>query len=86
VTIKGQIESSNVDPLMRDLLRRWLVTVRVLEVREGELPRERDSISLLVHSPARTFRDPEIVGRNYLIKLVNDFADPYAGEVEISPG
>jgi hypothetical protein len=84
-TLRAQIISSEVDPAMRDRLLRWLVTARVLEVLDGQFPADRDTLSLLVHSPARTFMDPEIVGREYVITLEEPLTDPYIGHVGVAP-
>ncbi len=81
--LRVHIISSEVDPAMRDRLRRWLVTAEVRDVLEGALPAEQRSISLLVHSPARMFMDPEIVGRDYVITLEEPVTDPYAGDIGV---
>ena len=83
VTLRAQIISSQVDPSMRDRLRRWLVTARVREVLEGTLEPDRDEISLLVHSPAREFADADIVGREYVLTLEDPVSDPYNGPLSV---
>jgi hypothetical protein len=83
-TLRAQIISSEVDPAMRDRLRRWLVTARVLEVLDGQLPAGRETLSLLVHSPARTFMDADIVGREYVITLEDPLTEPYIGHVSVA--
>lgn len=85
-TIRYRVETCQVDPLMRDRIRRWLVTGRILEVLEGEVPGGVDELSLLVHSPSRDFRDVEIVGREYALTLTGAFADPYSGPFTVQPG
>jgi hypothetical protein len=81
--LRVHITCSEVDPAMRDRLRRWLVTAEVRDVVEGTLPSAQRTLSLLVHSPARVFMDPEIVGRDYVITLDEPLTDPYVGEVGI---
>jgi len=83
-TLRVQIISSEVDPAMRDRIHRWLVTVRVLEVLDGELPAGREIVSLLVHSPVRTFVDVDIVGREYVITLEDPLTEPYIGHVSVA--
>ncbi len=81
--LRVHIVSSEVDPAMRDRIRRWLVTAEVREVLEGTLPAEHRTLSLLVHSPARAFMDADIVGRDYVITLEEPVTEPYMGEVRV---
>lgn len=83
--LRVRISSSQVDPAMRDRIRRWLVQAEVLEVLEGQLPPDQRVVSLLVHSPARVFMDPEIVGREYVITLEDPLSEPYIGTVSVAP-
>ena len=73
-----------VDPAMRDRLRRWLVTARVEEVLQGELPADHGTLSLLVHSPSRVFMDADIVDREYVITLEEPLTDPYTGDITVA--
>ena len=69
---------------MRDRLRRWLVTARVEEVLQGELPVDHGTLSLLVHSPSRVFMDADIVDREYVITLEEPLTDPYTGDITVA--
>jgi len=84
IKLRIHVISSEVDPAMRDRLRRWLVTARVRDVLQGSLPPDRDTISMLVHSPARVFADPEIVDHEYVITLDEPLTEPYTGEVSVA--
>jgi hypothetical protein len=83
VRVRVHVETSEVDPLMRDRIKRWLVSVRVLEVLEGTLPDDIGAFSLLVHSPSRDFQDVEIVGHDYVVTREDPFNDPYEGELVV---
>jgi hypothetical protein len=82
--LRVHIDSSEVDPAMRDRLRRWLVTARVKEVLQGDFPADQGTLSLLVHSPSRVFMDADIVGREYVITLDEPLTDPYMGNVSVA--
>ena len=69
---------------MRDRLRRWLVTARVQEVLQGDLPADHGTLSLLVHSPSRVFMDADIVDHDYVITLEEPLTDPYMGDVSVA--
>ena len=83
-TLRVQIISSEVDPAMRDRIRRWLVTARVLEVLDGQFPADGGTLSLLIHSPARTFMDADIAGGEYVITLEDPLTEPYTGHVSVA--
>ena len=83
ITLRVQVVSSEVDPAMRDRLRRWLVTARVQEVVQGSLPARQDTVSLLVHSPSRVFMDADIVDKEYVITLDEPLTEPYMGEISV---
>jgi len=84
IRLRVHIEASQVDPAMRDRLRRWLVTARVEEVLQGELPADHSRLALLVHSPSRVFMDADIVDRDYVITLEEPLTDPYAGDISVA--
>jgi hypothetical protein len=86
ITLRVQIVSSEVDPAMRDRLRRWLVTAHIREVVQGTLPTNQDTLSLLVHSPSRVFMDADIVDREYVISLQEPLTDPYTGDISVAVG
>ena len=71
-----------VDPQLRDALRRYLIDARVDELLEGELPEAR--LRLLVHSPSLLFPDADPVGRRYLLSLEEPVSDPYLGPLEVA--
>jgi hypothetical protein len=79
----AQVSASVPDPLHRDRLRRWLVTLDLLAVHEGEPPDGSGVLTLLVHSPSRDFRDPEIVGHVYRIELTDPPVQPYTGTFSV---
>jgi hypothetical protein len=89
LTATVRVTDVHPDPLRRDLLRRWLVTVDVLEVHGGTLPSGHGQFSLLVHSPSRDFRDPDILGNSYVMTLPGSVTtspgEPYDGEFSIAP-
>jgi hypothetical protein len=84
IRLRVRIASSEVDPAMRDRLRRWLVTARVEEVLQGEFPADHGTLSLLVHSPSRVFMDADIVDREYVITLEEPLTDPYTGDISVA--
>jgi hypothetical protein len=84
ITLRVHVVSSEVDPARRDRLRRWLVTARVQEVLHGKLPANQDTVSLLVHSPSRTFMDADIVDKEYVITLDEPLTEPYVGEISVA--
>jgi hypothetical protein len=73
------------DPQRRDRLRRWLVTLDLLTVHDGEPPDNSGQLTMLVHSPARDFRDPDVVGRVFQITLTGPLAQPYLGAFTVKP-
>ena len=82
VTVQATVLQVEVDPELRDPRLRHLVRLRVEEVLEGELASDR--LTLLVHSPSKTFADPDPVGSAFVISLTPPITDPYAGPVEVT--
>ncbi|GLZ78943.1 hypothetical protein Afil01_37500 [Actinorhabdospora filicis] len=72
-----RVTGVEVDPLGRDLLRRWLVTAEALDG-GGE-------ITLLVHSPSLAFRDAAPAGRVFRLELAEPVSEPYAGAFTAHP-
>jgi len=85
LVIEGRVREARVDPLLRDRRRRWLITVGVSRVIEGEPAGLGDELTLLVHSPSRDFADPEIVGRSYRLTLLDPPDEPYTGRFNVAP-
>ncbi len=76
------IASVEVDPQLRDALRRYLIDARVDELLEGELPEAR--LRLLVHSPSLRLPDLDPVGKQYVLTLEEPVSDPYLGPLEVA--
>ena len=76
------ISSVEVDPQLRDALRRYLIDARVDELIEGELPEA--GLRLLVHSPSLLLREPDPVGKRYVLTLEGPVSDPYLGPLEVA--
>ncbi len=61
----------------------------MLAVHDGALPAGAAQLSLLVHSPARDFREADILGNRYVLTLpgsANPLPDePYTGEFSVAP-
>ena len=72
-----RVSSVAIDPLRRDRVKRWLVTADVVEVHDGEL--SDPVLDLLVHSPARDFRDSDVAGKEFRVTLPDRPPRPYAG-------
>ena len=49
----------------------------------GEL--DATQVTLLIHSPSKTFMDPDPVGYRFLVALTLPIDDPYTGPLEIEP-
>ena len=49
----------------------------------GEL--DATQVTLLIHSPSKTFMDPDPVGCRFLVALTLPIDDPYTGPLEIEP-
>ncbi|HKE77203.1 MAG TPA: hypothetical protein VKB57_26520 [Acidimicrobiales bacterium] len=79
MTLTGTVRAAVVDGRQRDRRRRWLVTVDVERVEEGELAGDGTTLTLLVHSPSRDFADPDVVGHAFRLTLLDPVEDPYAG-------
>ena len=82
--ILGTVVRAEPDPQARDSLRPYLVSVRVDELLEGG-PLAAEEIYLLVHSPTRTFADPDPVGERYLLTFAEPLTDPYSGSLDVQP-
>lgn len=82
VTVVATVLEIRVDPELRDPVRRHLARVRVDEVVEGRVPSDR--LTLLIHSPSRTFFDPDPLGSSFVITMTAPITDPYLGPLEIS--
>ena len=83
VTVAATVLQIEVDPYLRDPLRRHLARIRVDEVLSGEL--DATQVTLLIHSPSKTFMDPNPVGYRCLVGLTPPIDDPYTGQLEIEP-
>ena len=83
VTVAVTVLQIEVDPYLRDPLRRHLARIRVDEVLSGEL--DATQVTLLIHSPSKTFMDPDPVGCRFLVALTLPIDDPYTGPLEIEP-
>lgn len=81
VTMAATVLQVDVDPLLRDPLRRHLVLLRVDRILDGDPP--GDHLTLLIHSPSKTFADPDPVGSSFIVTLTPPFDDPYTGPLEI---
>ena len=82
VTVVATVMEVSVDPELRDPLRRHLARIRVDEVVDGEPPKDR--LTLLIHSPSKTFADPDPVGSSFVLTLTAPIDDPYTGPLEVS--
>ena len=82
VTLVATVMEVSVDPEFRDPLRRHLARIRVDAVVHGEPPKDR--LTLLIHSPSKTFADPDPVGSSFVITLTTPIDDPYTGPLEVS--
>ena len=83
VTVAATVLQIEVDPYLRDPLRRHLARIRVDDVLSGEL--DAAQVTLLIHSPSKTFMDPDPVGYRFLVALTPPIDDPYTGPLEIEP-
>lgn len=83
LAVAGRVSNVVVDAFLRDRVRRWLVTLDVLEVRSGNLPEGTSQITLLVHSPARDFGASEVVGLDYEVTLDDPLTEPYTGKFSV---
>jgi hypothetical protein len=63
-------------------LRRHLARIRVDQVVDGDPPDDR--LTLLIHSPSKTFADPDPVGSSFVLTLTSPIDDPYTGPLEVS--
>jgi len=82
VTVVATVMEVSVDPDLRDPLRRHLARIRIDEVVDGEPPQDR--LTLLIHSPSKTFADPDPVDSSFVITLTTPIDDPYTGPLEVS--
>jgi hypothetical protein len=83
VVVEATVLQIEVDPYLRDPVRRHLARIRIDEVLSGELGAAQ--ITLLIHSPSKTFMDPDPVGYHFLVALTPPIDDPYTGPLEIEP-
>ena len=83
VTVEATVLQIEVDPYRRDPLRRHLARIRIDEVLSGAL--DATEVTLLIHSPSKTFMDPNPVGYRFLVALTPPIDDPYTGPLEIEP-
>ena len=81
LTVRGTVVEAVVDPLRADPLRRYLVRLRVDQVTAGTCT--DDELVLLVHSPSKTFADPDPVGSSYLVTLDEPYRAPYRGDLTV---
>jgi len=77
------ILSVEKDPLHRDRILRWLVSCKVIKVIHGKLPKDISEISILIHSPSKTFGDVDIIGKKYIIDFMSPFDQPYTGKLKV---
>jgi len=82
VTLVATVMEVSVDPEFRDPLRRHLARIRVDAVVHGEPPNDR--LTLLIHSPSKTFADPDPVGSSFVLSLSAPIDDPYTVSLEVS--
>lgn len=83
VTVEATVVQIEVDPRLRDPLRRHLARIRIDDVLSGDI--EATHITLQIHSPSKTFMDPNPVGCRFLVALTPPIEDPYTGPLEIEP-
>ena len=83
VTVEATVVQIEVDPQRRDALRRHLARIRIDDVLAGEI--KAAQLTLLIHSPSKTFMDPDPVGYRFLVALTPPIDDPYTGPLEIEP-
>ena len=79
--VAATVEQVGVDPELRDPARRHLARLRVDRVLVGALA--GDHLTLLIHSPSKTFADPDPVGSSFVVTLTGPLTDPYTGPLEI---
>lgn len=60
----------------------WLVSAEVLHVHAGRLSEPR--VEFLVHSPSRTFRTAEPLGKVVTVTWPDDASSPYAGPISLT--
>ena len=83
VTVAATVLQIEVDPYLRDPLRRHLARIRIDDVLSGDI--DATALTLLIHSPSKTFMDPNPVGYRYLVAMTPPIGDPYTGPLEIEP-
>lgn len=82
LTVRGTVVEAAVDPQRADPLRRYVVRLRVDRVTAGTC--DADELVLLVHSPSKTFADPDPVGSSYLVTLDEPYRAPYRGDLTVT--
>jgi hypothetical protein len=82
LTVCGTVVEATVDPQRADPVRRYLVRLRVDRVAAGSC--DDDELLLLVHSPSKTFADPDPVGSSYLVTLDEPYRAPYRGDLTVT--
>ena len=82
LTVRGTVLESAVDPQRTDPLRRYLVRLRVDQVPAGDF--DGEELLLLVHSPSRTFADPDPVGSSYLVTPEEPYQAPSRGDLTVA--
>ena len=83
ILVEATVVQIEVDPQLRDPLRRHLARIRIDDVLSGDI--DATALTLLIHSPSKTFMDPNPVGYRFLVALTPPIDDPYTGPLEIEP-
>jgi len=82
VTVAATVLEVGVDPELRDPMRRYIAQLRIDKILHGDL--RSDRLTLLIHSPSRTFADPEPLGSSFIVTLTPPITDPYTGPLQVS--
>lgn len=64
---------------------RWIVQCKVIQVLSGSFPKDLTTISLLVHSPTKTFSTSvdDLPLYIFTVEFLDPVTDPYGGDLKV---
>ena len=85
VTAEIQVRDVRVNPNHTSHRDRWIVLGQVGRVLSGSMPDARSTVTLLVHSPTKTFGASERDLRQYAftVRFEDPVTEPYTGRMSV---
>lgn len=85
VTAEIQVLDVNVNPKRTSDRDRWIVLCQVGRVVSGSMPDPRSRLTLLVHSPTKTFgaSDRDLHDYAFTLRFEDPVTEPYTGRFSV---